>query len=202
MIKLGILSPENLKFKTRPFSGKIYYTFQDLQKLPEWPEGPLIELIEGELYLVPSPTPLHQDITRNLIVIITEYLKKTPIGKIYNAPVDVKLSNEDVVIPDLLFIPKENDSIIKEKFIEGTPDLIIEILSSNKTRDLIEKFELYQKCKVKEYWIINPQEKTITIFGLLDNGKFNDGTIFKSIDRIKTNVLKGIVCTLEVKMAK
>ena len=145
-------------------------------------------MIEGELYLETSQTPLHQDIKRNLIVIITEYLKKTPIGKIYNSPVDVKLSNEDVVIPDLLFITKENDSIIKEKFIEGTPDLIIEILSSNKTRDLIEKFELYQKYKVKEYWIINPQEKTITIFGLLDNGKFNDGTIFKNIDKIKTNV--------------
>ena len=161
---MGILSPDDLKFKTWPFSGKIYYTFKDLQKLPEWPEGPLIELIAGELYLVPSPIPLHQDITRNLIIKLSNYLSKKAIGKIYNAPIDVKLSNEDVVIPDLIFISNENKTIIKEKFIEGTPDLVIEILSSNKTRDLIEKFELYQKYKVKEYWVINPQEKSITIF--------------------------------------
>lgn len=197
---MGILSPDDLKFKTRPFSGKIYYTFKDLQKLPEWPEGPLIELIAGELYLVPSPIPLHQDITRNLIIKLSNYLSKKAIGKIYNAPIDVKLSNEDVVIPDLIFISNENKTIIKEKFIEGTPDLVIEILSSNKTRDLIEKFELYQKYKVKEYWVINPQEKSITIFSLLNNDKFNEGNIFKYSENIKTNVLLGLICTLEALM--
>ena len=197
---MGILSPDDLKFKTRPFSGKIYYTFKDLQKLPEWPEGPLIELIAGELYLVPSPIPLHQDITRNLIIKLSNYLSKKAIGKIYNAPKDVKLSNEDVVIPDLIFISNENKTIIKEKFIEGTPDLVIEILSSNKTRDLIEKFELYQKYKVKEYWVINPQEKSITIFSLLNNDKFNEGNIFKYSENIKTNVLLGLICTLEALM--
>ena len=194
---MGILSPEKLKFKTRPFSGKIYYTFQDLQSLPEWPKGPLLELITGELYLVPSPTPLHQDITRNLILKLSDYLKKNNIGKIYNAPVDVKLSNEDVVIPDLLFIANKNKSIIKEKFIEGTPDIVVEILSSNKTRDLIEKYELYQKYKVKEYWVINPQEKTITIFTLLDNERYNDGVKANYSDKIQTTIFEGLSCTLE-----
>lgn len=199
---MGIISPENLKFKTRPFSGKIYYTYQDLQKLPEWPEGPLIELIAGELYLVPSPIPLHQDITRNLIIILSNYLKNKDIGKIYNAPVDVKLSDEDVVIPDLLYISKENNLIIKEKFIEGTPNLVIEILSSNKTRDLIEKYELYQKYKVKEYWVINPQEKTITIFSLVDNDHFNEGVSFKYVENIHTELFKGISFNLMELMTK
>jgi len=199
---MGILSPDDMKFKTRPFSGKIYYTFKDLQRLPEWPEGPLIELIAGELYLAPSPIPLHQDITRNLIIKLSYYLSKNAIGKIYNAPIDVKLSNEDVVIPDLLFIANENKTIIKEKFIEGTPDLVIEILSSNKTRDLIEKFELYQKYKVKEYWVINPQEKSITIFSLLNNEKFDDGNVFKYSESIKSDILAGFVCTLEELMTE
>jgi Uma2 family endonuclease len=182
--------------KTRPFSGKIFFTFSDLADLPEWPEGPLIELINGDMYLVPSPSPSHQDVSRNLLLLLGNFVKNQKLGKIYSAPIDVKLSDEDVVIPDLIFIKNEKLSIIKKKYIEGVPDIVIEILSMNRQRDLKEKFDLYQQYGVKEYWTINPQEKTVWIFKLTKE-KFDQGSLFSNSDTFQSSVLTGLTITVK-----
>ncbi len=168
--------------------GKIIFTFSDLQKLPEWPVSPLLEIINGELFMVPSPTLNHQDIVLNLAIKIKEYLTMNNIGRIWIAPVDVILSETDVVIPDLVFISDKN-TVIDKKNIKGTPDLLIEVLSTNKNHDLLYKKDLYEQYGVKEYWIIDPFEKSMLVYKL-KNTKF-DGVKLINDDLFRSTILQG-----------
>lgn len=97
-------------------------------------------------------------------------MEKYNLGKIFVAPYDVCLDNENVVQPDILFISKERQNIIGEKNIQGAPDLVVEIISeSNAYRGLVQKKKLYAKFQVKEYWIVIPGEKLIELYILKDN---------------------------------
>ena len=122
------------------------------------------ELINGELFMSPAPNTLHQIILSNLNDIIKAYARKTE-GIAMFSPVDVYLDQKNVFQPDLLYIKKENLSILTERGLNGAPDLAVEILSpSNSFKDRNQKKNLYQKFGVKEYWIIDPGNKTIEIY--------------------------------------
>ncbi|MDH5404532.1 MAG: Uma2 family endonuclease [Candidatus Heimdallarchaeota archaeon] len=173
-------------------TGKIYFTYSDLLKLPEWPNSPQIELFNGELFISPSPTIYHQVVSDNLLYQIKHFLNANPIGKVYSAPVDVVFSEKYVIIPDLTFILKSNLEIVKGKNIEGTPDLLIEILSSNRENDEIRKYQLYEQNKVKEYWIVYPDEKLIKLYLFDENsGNYTEGNIFTIDDEITSSILQG-----------
>jgi Uma2 family endonuclease len=87
------------------------------------------------------------------------------LGRCSIAPMDVYLNDRNVIQPDILFIKTENLSIIKEGKIKGTPDLIVEVLSSNRRHDLTKKKALYETFGVKEYFIVDPDTKeTITYY--------------------------------------
>lgn len=159
-----IINPHNIKY--RESTGKVFFTLNDIQKLPEWPESPSLELIQGELFVVPSPTIRHQRISGQLNELIRAFVKQHQLGEVLYAPIDVIFSEEDVVIPDLVFIANQNASIVAEKNIQGVPDLIVEILSSNKNRDLIEKRRLYEKYQVKEYLVIDPFNQKFLVYHL------------------------------------
>ncbi|MBI3660714.1 Uma2 family endonuclease [Candidatus Acetothermia bacterium] len=91
--------------------------------------------------------------------------------KVYYSPIDVVLSNEDVVQPDIVFISKDRLSIIREEAIHGAPDLLIEILSpSTAERDRTLKKTLYARSGVKEFWIVDPVTKAIEVFTLTPQG--------------------------------
>lgn len=162
------LDKDSLKF--RPEDGKLYFTYQDIQSLPEWPASPLIELSNGELFAIPSPSTRHQEISGNLFFLLKQIVLDNDLGLIFTAPTDVKLLEEDIVIPDIVFIEKGREGIVKDQFIDDAPDLIVEILSTNKRRDTVEKFEIYQKYEIQEYIIVDPQSKQINHF-ILDNEK-------------------------------
>ncbi len=152
--------------KLRPETGKIVFTYADIEKLPEYPEGPLVEIIGGEQYIVPSPDLNHQRISRKLESILLNFVEKSQLGEVFDAPVDVILSEEDVVVPDIIFVSSKNKGLLREKNIQGAPDLIVEILSENRNRDLIYKKELYEKFGIKEYWIIDPGARSIFVYTL------------------------------------
>ena len=132
------------------------------------PEGTLAELIEGIIYLSPSPTPRHQDFIGDLLFEFKLFLKEKP-GKVFVSPIDVFLDDHvNAVQPDIVFIASKNLSIIKEDSnIQGVPDLIVKVLSSgNSDHDLKKKKSLYEKFGVKEYWIVDPQTKEAIGFEL------------------------------------
>lgn len=140
------------------------YTYADYTQLPE---GAPYELIHGELVMSPSPTPYHQIIQSNLHFVLTQFVRKGGLGQVLTAPMDVRLSEEDTVQPDLIFIAADRRDIIGEQAIDGAPDLIVEILSpSTAYRDLTTKKRLYEQHGVREYWIVDPEEQTVEIFEL------------------------------------
>ncbi|RLE13973.1 Uma2 family endonuclease [Candidatus Aerophobetes bacterium] len=146
----------------------IKFTYQDYLLLPE---DKRYEIIEGELIIVPSPGFTHQSISGNLGFLLRRFIREKKLGIILNAPMDVVLSEENVVQPDILFISKKRASIITEKNIQGAPDLVIEILSPNtKKKDSILKRKLYAKFGVKEFWLVDPEKKEIEVLTFKKEG--------------------------------
>jgi Uma2 family endonuclease len=149
---------------TLPLPEKERYTYADYVQLPE---GAPYELIHGELVMSPSPSTLHQRILRRIARALDAFLEHEGHGEILFAPMDVRLSEEDAVQPDLIFIAAEQSNIIGKQAIDGAPDLIVEILSpSTAYRDLTKKKRLYEQHGVREYWVIDPDEQTVEIFEL------------------------------------
>src|SRR6185436_12346963 len=143
-------------------------TAEDYRSLPEG--GPHYQLIDGELFMSPAPDRYHQHISRNLEFILFAYLKKNPIGEIYNAPFDVYLSEFDVVQPDLLFVANERRSILTDAGADGAPNLVVEILSPKTSRlDKESKRKVYARTGVEELWLVDPKQKTIAIYLLQKN---------------------------------
>jgi Uma2 family endonuclease len=136
------------------------------------PQGTLCEVINGVLYMSPSPFTQHQIIITELLSEIHFYLKSKKTGLVFTAPYDVYLDeHSNAVQPDIVIVLKENESIIKEH-IHGVPDILIEVLSKgNENNDLLRKKELYELFKVKEYFIINPDTKEV-IHYYLENAAF------------------------------
>ncbi len=127
------------------------------------PEGAPYQLIEGKLVMTPAPNPEHQMVLANIFDSLRMFTKN--IGLALCAPVDVFLDDENAFQPDLIFISRENLGIIKEDGIYGPPDLVIEILSPSTAHyDLREKFRVYERSGVKEYWIVDPGMKIVEIY--------------------------------------
>lgn len=137
------------------------------------PEGAPYQLIEGELIMTPAPNPLHQLISGNIFKKISKFVDEKGLGIVLYSPVDVYLDEENAYQPDIVFIPKERSKIIKEDGIHGAPDIVIEILSpSTAYYDIKKKFRVYERSSVKEYWIVDPEMKSIEVFSLKADGEF------------------------------
>ena len=131
------------------------WRYSELLLFPD--DGKRHELIDGEHIMSPSPFTKHQRILKQLFYALEHFLREHSLCEIFIAPMDVVLSDTDVVEPDLLFIASEHTSIT-EKHIMGVPDLVVEVLSqgSRKTDEIIKR-RLYEQYSVKEYWIIDPE---------------------------------------------
>jgi Uma2 family endonuclease len=131
-----------------------------------------VELIKGFiLKMSPAPSMVHQRISNNLSFELNNYFRRKQCD-VFVAPFDVRLSipsdkkDSTVVQPDLCIICDE--SKLDARGCNGTPDLIVEIVSSNNSKhDLHTKFNLYQEAGVKEYWIIEPNDKMILVYNLV-----------------------------------
>lgn len=162
---------------------KLKYTYEDYL-LTE--EGKHYELIDGDLLLTPAPNIPHQDVCKKLAYSLIEQLEKKGLGKVFIAPTDVALSETDVVQPDILFISKERLSLITKQNIQGAPDLVVEIVSpESEKRDKELKRKLYHRSGIKEYWLVDPETKTIEILTRADqdyviHGTFSENHTFTS----------------------
>ncbi len=170
-------------------------TYDDYQNLPD--DGNRYEIIRGELFMAPSPNTNHQKISANLFYMLRGYIEKNNLGEIFYAPMDVVLSMTDVVEPDLLFIGKERNEIIAEKNIVAAPDLVVEILSgSTQEKDRNDKKDLYEKHKVKEYWIVNPEKRQVEQYVLSDEWYEQKG-IFNESDSFASKIITGLEIQLK-----
>ena len=138
-------------------------TYDDFVLFPE--DGQRHELIDGEHYVSPSPKIPHQQIAGNLYWWLRRHLESDPRGQVFFAPLDVIFSRFDVVEPDLLYVSHERAEGVLGDWVEGAPDLVIEIGSrSTRTRDETIKLQLYERAGVAEYWIVDPRTESVRVY--------------------------------------
>ncbi len=140
-------------------------THDDYLLFPE--DGLRHEIMDGEHYVTASPSLKHQTVSIRLSSAISTFVDAHRLGAVFHAPTDVLLSRHDVVVPDLIFVARERLSILTEANIQGAPDLVAEILSHS-TRRTGEGVKLarYERLGVREYWIADPFQRTVTVYRL------------------------------------
>jgi len=156
------------------------YTYDDYLT---WPDEPRKEIINGVSYAMSSPTVRHQELSMRLSVVMGPFFKGKPC-RLFAAPLDVVLSEDTVVQPDLLVVC--DPTKITGACIRGTPDLVIEILSpSSASYDRLLKFKRYADAGVKEYWLVSPELALIEIF-TLDGESFRLDDGFMQQERLRS----------------
>jgi len=174
----------------------IKLTYEDYLLFPD--DGKRHELIDGEHYMTPSPSTRHQKISRNLFYFLEDHLRKCGGGELFDAPMDVVLSDQDVVQPDLLFVSVARKSIITERNIQGPPDLVIEITSEG-TRKIDErtKRKLYEGYGVIEYWIVDSELESVKVYQMTEKGYVRNAELSREKDdMLTTHLLPGLKISL------
>lgn len=179
------------------------YTYADYLS---WPEDERVELINGTPYLQTAPSRIHQEILSELHRQIANFLVDKHC-KVYPAPFHVVLhleeenGNEDdrknVVEPDLTIVCDQ--AKLDDRGCKGNPDMIIEIVSpSTARRDKFEKFNLYEQAGIKEYWIIEPEEKILSVFTLQSNQRFGRPDLYTEESQVKVSIFDNLIIDLEM----
>ena len=185
-------SPKKLSKK---FTYKDYLSWNDDER---W------ELIDGVAYnMSPAPSRIHQEISLYFSRKFGNYLENKEC-RVYAAPFDVRLpggfqSDEEidtVVQPDIsVFCDKKK---LDDRGAVGAPDLVIEILSpSTASKDLKEKFHLYEKVGVKEYWIVDPINKTLMVYSFDKKGNYKRAEVYAGEDKVKVGIFKDLEIDLK-----
>lgn len=137
-------------------------TYADFLKIPD--DGRRHEIIDGVHYVTPSPAYRHQVLLGTLHLSLGQYLAAHPLGDLVLGPFDILLSDYDAVEPDLLYVSHARRERITESKLQGSPDLVVEILSpSTRRRDLGIKRALYERTGVIEYWLVDPKAEAVTL---------------------------------------
>lgn len=176
------------------------YTYADLLA---WDEDVRAEIIDGEVYMMSSPSALHQLVICEMVRQLTNYLEGKKC-RAFVAPFDVRLFEKKgdqpkdvttVVQPDIMVVCDRNK--IDERSCKGAPDMIIEVLSpSTRRHDRLVKLNLYQRAGVREYWIVDPSSHSVLVFLLDESGVFRLHEDYGPTDIAKVNVLDG--CFIEL----
>jgi Uma2 family endonuclease len=146
------------------------WTYEDYAKLPE--DGLRHEIIHGEHFVNPSPSTQHQHVSKRLQYQLYTKIELAGLGVLYDAPIDVQLSEFDIVQPDIVIILNENVRKITPTKIKVAPHLVVEILSpSTSGNDRTIKKDLYERSGVNEYWIVDPYEQQVEQW-ILRDGKY------------------------------
>lgn len=139
--------------------GQTKLTYREYACFPD--DGRRHEIIDGEHYVNPAPSTYHQTVSRRLQFLLYQPIELTGVGQVFDAPVDLHLTEHDVVQPDIVVISNDRNIITPSK-IKGVPNLVIEILSpSSLKHDRELKLALYEQVGVDEYWIVDPFEQSI-----------------------------------------
>jgi len=182
------------------------YTYADYLT---WADDKMREIIDGFVYFFSAPLRRHAKAVSSFIIKSGSYIHKRK-GKceIYTAPFDVRLPMNGEIADDKIYNVVQPDICVvcdpaklDDRGCIGAPDLIAEVVSpSTSKRDMNEKFFLYEKVGVSEYWIIHPENKEVTVFILQSDGKYNAGTTYKlgqGTNKIPVKTLEGLMIDLK-----
>ena len=137
--------------------------YDDYLRLPD--DGKRHEILDGELYVTPAPSPLHQRVSKRLRRKLEDYFEARGLGEVFNAPIDMILGRHDVAQPDILVVT--NPGQISGRGIEGAPLLVVEVLApSTRRHDRGVKRRRYAALAIPHYWIVDPEDKWIACYRL------------------------------------
>ncbi|MDO8365298.1 MAG: Uma2 family endonuclease [Saprospiraceae bacterium] len=175
-------------------------TYADLMEfnIPEGDTG-IYELLNGEIVRRSSPNTPHQRVSMKLLVQLARFIEEKNLGELFHAPYDVYLDEYNAGIqPDLLFVSHTRNFIIKENNgVVGAPDLVVEILSKGTTNyDRGIKKDIYEQFAVREYWIVDPQNRSIEVYRM-ENNRFRLYSFAAEEGMVKSLVLEGLELEVE-----
>ena len=167
------------------------WTYEDYLALPD--DGRRYEIIEGVLYVSNAPNAAHQLVVHALDRRIGNFIDERKLGRLIPAPFEVHLTERSrPVQPDLIFVRADRWPGSGIRFFEGTPDLVIEVLSPSSVRtDRVVKFTAYEQAGVPEYWIVNPGAQTIEVY-TLSGGEYGLVGEFTGGQNVQSPVLDGL----------
>src|SRR5262249_41190546 len=141
--------------------------YDDYVRLPD--DGKRYEILDGELYVTPAPSPLHQRVSKRLQRKLEDYFESRQLGEVFDAPIDMILGHHDVAQPDILVVT--NPGQISGRGIERPPPLVVEVLSpSTRRHDREVKMRRYAALGVPHYWIVDPESQWIAQYRLEGTG--------------------------------
>ncbi|MBQ7476768.1 MAG: Uma2 family endonuclease [Selenomonadaceae bacterium] len=135
------------------------------------------EMIEGKKFMLASPNRRHAYIMSNIFVRLYLYLEENNVGRVFSDNMDVHLPDGNLVMPDVCVVC-DKEAFKRGSTVYGVPDFVVEILSySTRRYDTAKKKDIYEKNGVKEYWIVNPWDKSVSV-NILRDGKFELDNIY------------------------
>lgn len=172
---------EAVSLRTKHWTYRDYYALNDDKRY---------EVIEGELIMTPAPSFKHQDVSAKLGNLIFNHVNGKKLGKVVFSPIDVVLSDDIALQPDIVYISNKNTGIIKDAGVFGPPDMVIEVISPTSIyKDMHVKKSIYEKAGIKEYWLVFPDEKVIEIFSI-EKGRYELAASTEKTGKIKSNLLE------------
>ena len=149
------------------------------------------ELADGELFEMPPPSYDHQNLIDYLVRMINNFLDTTDplLGTIVSG-IGVILSETRAPTPDAVYLKAEKGNLIRGSFVEGVPDLVVEVLSSDRSRDLVLKRDWYHEAGILEYWIMDPAADSLSVLEWTESGYFLRG-VFGRGDVLTTSTIPG-----------
>lgn len=163
------------------------WTYDEYLALPD--DGRRYEILAGVLNVAPSPNADHQLAVINLVLTVAAYVKTHQLGMTFAAPFDVRLGHDMVLQPDLFVVLTGHVSRVGTNFLDGAPDLIVEVASpGTATYDRHKKLEAYERAGVPEYWIVDPAAKTVELF-ILEDGTYRLAGVFQGESVVPSTIL-------------
>jgi Uma2 family endonuclease len=179
------------------------YTYADYLT---WLDDITRELINGIIKMLPAPCSAHVRVSKNITWHLESVVRNNK-GKceVFPAPFDVRFPKgnetaddriDTVVQPDICVVC--DPSKIDENGCCGAPDMIVEVLSpSTAKKDMYDKFLLYEESGVREYWIVHPKDKSVHVFHLQDNGKYNDGCVYELEGKVPVHLFNDYLIDMD-----
>lgn len=152
----------------------------------------IIELSDGVLIMPPAPTIGHQNVSGELYSALKAFVETNDLGRVFYAPLAVRLWPGKIREPDILFIRKENENRIGETRIDGPPDWVAEIVSpGTRQADEHDKVREYAQARVSEYWLVDPENKTIRVYVLETEEQYNLAATYEAGQTARSETIKG-----------
>lgn len=146
-------------------------TCEDYALIPD--DGRRHEILDGEHVMSPAPKTKHQRLVLRLAIALERHIEAHGLGEVFVGPLDVLLSDHDIVQPDVVFVSDARLGIVDEDNCTGAPDLVVEVISpSARRRDLVDKRKLFERFGVREYWVADPAVDTVQVFRPDEDGAY------------------------------